>query len=172
MMQKSRALLAVAIAGVVVGSALSTVAVASGGTIQGCVDARTGVLRVVATADDCRRTESPLTWNEVGPQGDTGEQGEQGEQGEAGTFEGSFASPNGLFTMNVTDSGIVLDGPTGTVEVLASGVNISGTLPVDVVGPLIRLNGCDRFLAGLGDLALGGSGVATITTASPTVCAD
>lgn len=40
--------------------------------IHGCAGALTGHLRVVDSPDDCTRLESPLSWNQQGPQGDPG----------------------------------------------------------------------------------------------------
>lgn len=35
-------------------------------------------------SDECRRNESPIFWNQTGPQGEQGEVGPQGEKGDAG----------------------------------------------------------------------------------------
>ena len=59
-------------------------------TYSGCYSKANGALRVVASGDDCRSNEVPITWNERGPQGPAGPAGAQGpdgppgEQGEAG----------------------------------------------------------------------------------------
>lgn len=72
----------------------------------------------------------------VGPSGPTGPQGETGPQGPAGTDgspgptgpsgppgppgasgTASLVSPNGLFSVEITDSGIVLRGPSSTFVV-------------------------------------------------------
>jgi hypothetical protein len=50
-----------------------------------------------------------------GPKGDTGAPGEKGEPGTPGT--GSLVSPNGAFRVEITDRGIYLRGPGGTVFV-------------------------------------------------------
>jgi hypothetical protein len=71
---------AIAIAALVV--ALAGVAVAaipdSEGVIHGCYQKRSGALRVVESADDCRATERPLTFNQQGPRGATGPPGPPG----------------------------------------------------------------------------------------------
>jgi len=59
---------------------------------------------------------------EPGPQGSQGAQGAQGPagpQGPAGTSGGSstLTSPNGVFKVEITDHGVYLRGPSGTVYV-------------------------------------------------------
>src|SRR5919112_587221 len=53
-------------------------------TIYGCHDNKTGLLRIVARTTLCTAKEAPLSWNEVGPKGDTGATGAQGEKGDQG----------------------------------------------------------------------------------------
>src|SRR5262249_36205259 len=50
-------------------------------TIKGCVNVKTGALRI---DDDCRLHESPIVWNIAGPQGTQGERGADGAQGPQG----------------------------------------------------------------------------------------
>lgn len=52
--------------------------------INGCYDKKTGALRVVASLSSCKNGETSITWNQVGPKGDTGPQGPQGAQGPQG----------------------------------------------------------------------------------------
>lgn len=54
------------------------------GTIYGCKAAGTGVLRVVDAGVACLPTEAALSWNQMGPQGETGPAGARGEAGPAG----------------------------------------------------------------------------------------
>lgn len=67
----------------VICAALSGVVSASAQVINTCVDNRSGSIRVSSTAG-CRRGESPLAWNQVGPQGIQGVQGPAGAQGSQG----------------------------------------------------------------------------------------
>lgn len=55
----------------------------SGGVIYGCVN-RNGDLRIVGGSDQCRRDETPISWNTAGTPGPTGPQGSQGPQGTQG----------------------------------------------------------------------------------------
>ena len=54
-----------------------------------------------------------------GPQGPQGLQGSDGPQGPPGTSGGTstLASPNGVFKVEITDHGVYLRGPSGTVYV-------------------------------------------------------
>ena len=77
--------LAAVAAAVAAGMAFATIP-GSGGVINGCFDQQSGLLRVIDTGagGKCRNTETPISWNERGPQGDPGPQGPRGETGEAG----------------------------------------------------------------------------------------
>lgn len=82
------------IAGLLLGGALVAAAgvPAADGSFTGCVNKKTGVLRVIDTAvtNQCKSGEYRISWNEqgppgiAGPQGQTGPQGEPGQQGVAG----------------------------------------------------------------------------------------
>lgn len=123
--------------------------------------------------------------------------GANGQDGQDGTFTGHFESPNGQYSIDVADSGIALLGPNGMVHVNSSGItlnsgtvlslkssgsaelkangglNVQGGATTSVSGSLIQLNGCNRHLAGLGDLVQvdPDSGSGNIIQGSPTVCA-
>lgn len=79
-------------------AAYVTVYAQSSNTIQGCFDNKTGVLRKVASPNDCSQKETPISWNIVGPQGPQGNPGPQGPAGPQG--------PPGVGTMplRVVDS--------------------------------------------------------------------
>lgn len=57
--------------------------VATSQVINTCVDNGKGTIRVASTAG-CRSSESPLSWNQVGPVGPQGPAGPVGSQGPAG----------------------------------------------------------------------------------------
>jgi hypothetical protein len=77
-------------AGIVVGAAggsWATVALTSSAattTIQACQHKETGALRVVRAPGDCRKNETPLSWNVQGPKGDPGPAGPAGAKGAPG----------------------------------------------------------------------------------------
>ena len=53
---------------------------ASAQVINGCVS-KNGTLKIVADLSDCSLRETPISWNQAGPQGESGETGPQGELG-------------------------------------------------------------------------------------------
>jgi hypothetical protein len=123
--------------------------------------------------------------------------GANGQDGQPGTFSGHFQSPNGQYSIDVADTGIALDGPNGMVRVNSAGItlnsgsvltlkssgnaelkasgglNLQGSGTTTVNGSTVQLNGCSRFLAGLGDLVQvnPSSGSGNIIQGSSTVCA-
>lgn len=60
-----------------------------------------------------------------GEQGAQGPTGPQGPQGPAGASAGSLTSPNGTFHVDITDHGIFLRGPGGTIYVDRFNANTS-----------------------------------------------
>lgn len=73
-----------AVAAAASGIAYATVS-ASDRVIHGCVHDASRHLRVIdPAAETCRQSESPLDWNQQGPQGDPGPQGEPGAPGPQG----------------------------------------------------------------------------------------
>jgi hypothetical protein len=75
--------------GAVLSLATTSVALArSGGdpaVLMACADSRTGAMRAVDEARDCRGRDSLLTWNQTGPQGPQGQPGRQGPKGDTGS---------------------------------------------------------------------------------------
>jgi hypothetical protein len=55
--------------------------------INACKNDRSGILRIVDDVDDCRSSETPLSWNTEGPQGEQGPTGPQGPPGPPGGFD-------------------------------------------------------------------------------------
>jgi hypothetical protein len=90
----------------------------------------------------------------AGPQGATGPAGPQGATGPAGaagTFTGSFKSPNGLYSIEVLDTGILLKGPGGSVKIDGGNVIVQGTAGAQLNAPIVSMNGgCTRVLRQLG----------------------
>jgi len=72
----------------VLAAAATTYALAASGasttqTLNACVD-REGTVRLVAVAGQCRKGETAVSWNTVGPQGPQGPQGLAGRDGQTG----------------------------------------------------------------------------------------
>jgi hypothetical protein len=123
------------------------------GVIEACYVTKTGVLRKVEKDAACVSGETRTAWNTVGPKGEPGE-----------PFRGTFASPNGLYSISVTNAGIELRGPSASVELDGGTVQVSA--------PVVQLNGCSRPVARVGDTAAAAApGSSVIVTGSPNVCA-
>jgi type VI secretion system secreted protein Hcp len=67
------------------GSAIAVAAIpGDDGTIDGCYSQANGSLRVVENADECRKSETAIKWNQRGPAGPQGIPGPAGPKGDAG----------------------------------------------------------------------------------------
>jgi len=74
-----------AVLAVIGGVAIAGVANSNGGNvINGCYHKTNSKLRIVASASQCKRSETAISWNQTGPQGPQGSQGPQGPQGDKG----------------------------------------------------------------------------------------
>jgi len=88
-MIRAKAITAAAAAGgvLLVGSVAYATIPAADGTIHGCYNTTSGVLRAVEAGATCRNGEQPLAWSQTGPpgpQGPTGPQGVPGPEGPQG----------------------------------------------------------------------------------------
>ncbi|MGI9643142.1 MAG: hypothetical protein ACR2N9_10190 [Acidimicrobiia bacterium] len=108
-------------AGVLVGvfAVATALATHDANTIHGCVNDRSGVLRVVADPGDCRRSESALDWNVQGVAGQDGADGAQGPAGAAVAYA------------HVRADGTV-DQDSGNITVSRSTLNSAGVYCIDV----------------------------------------
>ena len=100
-------------------------------TVTACYAPKTGALSVVGrdgAPDKCAEGTLPISWSERGPQGF---QGPVGPAGPAGTFAGTFTSPNGAYSISVTNAGIVLSGPGSTVRLSGPSVSVDSAGPDD-----------------------------------------
>lgn len=126
-------------------------------------------------------------------QGVPGEPGAPGGTGPPGTFSGAFESPSGQFKIQVTDTGIMLTGPTASVTMdqlgieLVSGVNeislnpgiisiesgallqLDGAAMTQIGGGVIRLNGGTFPAARQGDTVAPGGVFGIINNGSQSV---
>ncbi len=87
-----RALFVGAITGMVVASSVTFLATLESHVIRGCVNDRTGALRVVDRRSECHRNEDYIEWNRQGPQGPAGPRGLRGDAGPRG-LQGAPGSP-------------------------------------------------------------------------------
>jgi hypothetical protein len=214
-----RLLLAIVMLAAGVGIGVGSMALATGDDVvyQACVNNYLGTIRMVETRDRCWKYETRISWNQKGPQGEPGQpgadgqqgiQGEpgppgekgdtgpQGPQGEPGTFDGIFTSPNGSYSLSITDAGIVLSGPehpagryqisltdtgidldgrlgqrvrltNGDIEISGIGVALNSATTMEIDASIVLINGACSAIARVGDLVNPAS--ATIVTGSPSV---
>lgn len=120
--------------------------------IMACVKKGTNLL-YLDDGKGCLGSDSSVSWSIQGPPGPPGPQGEQGEPGAqgpagpAGTFSGVFRSPNGQYSIEVTDAGLQLRGPGGSVRIEAGNLILQGTVLAQLNAPIISMNGgCSRVI--------------------------
>ena len=63
-----------------------------------------------------------------------GSAGPQGPPGSGSSFDGNFTSPNGLYSLSVTNVGITLKGPGGKVVIDRAVVHVIGAPWVSIEG--------------------------------------
>jgi hypothetical protein len=68
-----------------------------------------------------------VTIGGAGPTGPPGPKGDTGPQGPPGVFSGHFQSPNGAYSLDVTNNGIVLTGPAAKIQIVGGTATVSGT---------------------------------------------
>jgi len=160
-------------AAVALGTGVSYAAVPDGnGVIHGCYSpngskATNGTqLNIVDTARaSCNGAQQEIAWNQTGPQGPAGSKGDKGDPGPAGTFSGAFQSPDGDYSISVTDNGIQLTGPTGAIQIGSSGVllNAGGSkISIDQLGA-VKVDGAhDVTIQGDANVELQAGAQATV----------
>ena len=144
-------------------------------SVDACYAPKTGALSVVGrdgAPDKCAVGSLPISWAERGPQG---LQGPAGPTGPAGTFSGTFSSPNGAYSISVTNAGIVLSGPGSTVRLTGPTVSVDSSGPTTVRGAVVQLNGgagCTPVTRLTDPIPVPEHAALTFpAAASPTVCA-
>ena len=101
-------------------------------SVKACYVPKSGSLYVIGrdgAPDKCGLGHLPIDWSERGP------------QGPAGTFSGTFTSPNGAYSISVTDTGIQLTGPGSSVRLAGAGVTVEGTGTTTVRGTIVAVSG-------------------------------
>lgn len=83
----------------------------------------------------------------TGPSGPQGAPGPTGPSGPPGAFSGTLKSPNGLYSIDVMDSGIHLMGPGGSVKLEYSTLILSAGVLAQLNAPIVSFNGgCARVM--------------------------
>jgi hypothetical protein len=108
--------------------------------VSACYAAKTGALYVIGrdgAPSRCLAGDAPIDWSIAGP------------QGPPGAFSGTFKSPNGAYSISVTDEGIVLAGPGSSVRLEGSEITVkSGTDLVLEAARQARLKGLNATVDG------------------------
>src|SRR2546421_7251910 len=139
----------------------------SDGTISGCAEKRTGILRVIdaEAGKQCLSAfENPIAWNARGPQG---LKGDKGDAGAVGPSEAWFRASNTVTFDNSIKEIVSVELPEGLYAVTATGdVKAPGPTACELLGTAVDANsfGTDTDH---GWQALSLSGVATITNPRP-----
>ena len=94
-------------------------------TINACINGD-GFLRLVGINGSCRRGETPISWNTVGPAGPAGAQGIAGRDGQTGP-QGP-AGPAGVSAVNPPDP----DSVAATMSVTGQKQGAFSQTPIDV----------------------------------------
>ena len=128
-----------AVAGFAVGAAWAGHSATDNNTITACASHEDGVLYLLNRGQKkpgCHRRDATVTWSITGPQGiqglpgDKGDKGDKGVPGNPGSLSNAV-SPNGVFTVTLSNAGILLKGPNGDVHVdfLGARMNTIGGQP-------------------------------------------
>jgi hypothetical protein len=124
-----------ALAGFTVGAAWAGHA-ASDNVIHACTAHGNGTLYMQDSTGACKPNDATVVWGITGPQGPQGIQGPKGDKGDTGAQgapgtpgkDGSISSavsPNGVFTITLSNAGILLNGPNGAIHVDFSGARMN-----------------------------------------------
>ena len=168
MTRQTLVLVAVPLVSLVAAASLAVAATADDATIHACKHVKRGIVRIVRSADACKRNETALSWNIRGPQGEagaagspgpTGPQGERGPAGPAGTGGAAslaalagtdcttFESTAGKVELDITADNLVLiscDAPGGPPPPTGSSELVINEVDYDQVGRRYRRVRRDR----------------------------
>jgi hypothetical protein len=97
---------------------------ASDNSVNACVQKGNGTLYLQTASGACKPGDQTVTWSVTGPQGPQGLQGATGATGPAGSITSAF-SPNRLYTITLSNQGILLKGPRGAVTINGYGAQMN-----------------------------------------------
>ncbi len=119
--------------------------------IYGCVQKKTGILRIVAAGKACRSGEQALVWNrtgEMGAEGPVGPQGSKGLQGLQGPTGPTVGAANGESPLPEPDGTASLRGPTTITTPTPGSIFAMGRMELGMRCPTATGFNC-YFVAGL-----------------------
>ena len=102
---------------------------AGNGTLKACANKKTGVMRYISKGSCNKKTETSLSWNQMGPQGLSGAAGTNGASGTTGTKgDAGAAGTNGMngqnlfvYAANGTSLGQALSATSSAATLLVNG---------------------------------------------------
>jgi uncharacterized protein (DUF2345 family) len=132
--------------------------------VTACYAAKTGVLYVIGrdgAPAKCVSGDLPIDWSIRGP------------EGPPGVFTGTLTSPNGAYSISVTDAGIVLSAPGATARLAGSNITLdsSGSTTVQSGTTFAVASGTNLALAAGGNLTLQASKDLATSSGSATTVA-
>jgi hypothetical protein len=88
------------VTGLVFGLLIASILQSSAQTMNGCMNKRTGALRIAIPSRPCTKFETAISWNQVGPPGLKGDKGDKGDTGATGAtgLQGPPGVANGIKT--------------------------------------------------------------------------
>ena len=173
---RTKRVLAGAAGGLLIAATLGAVASATipgdGNVYNACMLKNVGTIRLIDPSlassnlmSHCTSLETPVSWNQkglpgaAGPAGTKGDKGDPGAQGPPGVFAGTLTSPNGAYSISVTDTGIVLRAPSASARLVGSDITL------DSGGSTTAQAGTSFGLVAGTNLSLASGGNTTLQTA-------
>lgn len=129
MIARRRLVLAGAAGGLLIAATAGAVASATipgeGDVYNACMLKNVGTIRLIDRSlpssnlmSHCTSLETQVSWNQ---------KGQPGPQGPPGVFTGTLTSPNGAYSISVTDAGIVLRAPGATARLVGSDITLDSS---------------------------------------------
>jgi len=107
------------------GAVASATIPGDGNVVTACMLKNVGTIRLIDPSpassnlmSHCTSLETQVSWNQ---------KGQPGPQGAPGVFTGTLTSPNGAYSISVTDTGIVLRGPGATASLVGSDITLASS---------------------------------------------
>jgi hypothetical protein len=162
------------------GAVASATIPGDGSVYRACMLKNVGTVRLIDPSlpsgnlmSHCSALEAPVSWDQkgqagpagpAGPSGDKGDKGDPGVQGPPGAFGGALTSPDGQYSISVTDAGIVLRAPGATARLEGSDIRLdsAGSTTVRAARSLGLTGGGDTTLTSGGSLATASGAETTV----------
>jgi hypothetical protein len=138
----------------IAGAVASATAPGDGNVLTACMLKNVGTIRLIDPSlassnlmSHCTSLETQVSWNQ------------KGVQGPPGAFAGTLTSPNGAYSISVTDAGIVLRAPGASARLVGNDIMLDSSSATTVQ------TGSSFGLATGADLSIASGGNTTLQTA-------